>query len=100
MKAPPQTLVSIITPVYNEEIHLAECIESVLAQTYPHWEYVVVDNCSTDSSAQIARHYAEKDQRIRVYKNPSVLRAVPNHNSALRRISPLSKYCKIVFADD
>jgi glycosyltransferase involved in cell wall biosynthesis len=100
MKAQSQPLVSIITPVYNEEIHLAECIESVLAQTYSHWEYIVVDNCSTDSSAQIARHYAEKDQRIRVYKNPSALRAIANHNSALRQISPVSKYCKIVFADD
>jgi len=100
LKAQPQPLVSIITPLYNEEMHLAECIKSVLAQTYPYWEYIIVDNCSTDNSAQIARHYAEKDQRIRVYKTASVLRAIANHNAALRRISPVSKYCKIVFADD
>ena len=43
-----QPLVSVITPVYNGEKHLAECVESVLAQTYQHWKYVIVDNCSSD----------------------------------------------------
>jgi glycosyltransferase involved in cell wall biosynthesis len=100
MNAASQPLVSIITPVYNGAQYLAECIESVLAQTYPHWEYVIVDNCSKDGSTNIARQYAEKDQRIRIYENPQFLGALQNHNSALRQISPLSKYCKIVFADD
>ena len=43
-------LVSIITPLYNNAEHLSECIESVLAQTYPHWDYTIVNNCSTDGS--------------------------------------------------
>lgn len=95
-----QPLVSIVTPVYNGAQYLSECIESVLAQTYPHWEFIIVDNCSTDGSPEIARTYAARDPRIRVYENPDFLRALPNHNAALRQISPASKYCKIVFADD
>jgi len=93
-------LVSIVTPVYNNADHLSECIESVLAQTYQNWDYVIVNNCSTDGSGEIAHRYAAKDQRIRVHENQHFLRAIPNHNLALRQISPLSKYCKIVFGDD
>jgi len=93
-------LVSIVTPVYNDSTYLAECIESVLAQTYQNWDYTIVDNCSTDGSVEIARGYAAKDSRIRVHENQRFLRAVPNHNLALRQISPESKYCKMVFADD
>jgi glycosyltransferase involved in cell wall biosynthesis len=93
-------LVSIVTPVYNGAQYLSECIESVLAQTYPYWEYIVVDNCSTDGSAEIAYRYADRDPRIRVHANPRFLGALANHNSALRQISDQSKYCKIVFGDD
>jgi glycosyltransferase involved in cell wall biosynthesis len=96
--SPP--LVSIVTPVYNEEEHLAECIESVLSQTYKNWDYVIVDNCSTDGSLEIARRYAAKDRRIRIWQNQRFLHAVSNHNGALRQVSPASKYCKVVFADD
>ncbi len=92
--------VSIVTPVYNNRDYLAECIESVLAQTYQNWDYTIVNNCCTDGSAEIARRYAATDSRIRVYDNQQFLRAVPNHNVALREISSESKYCKIVFADD
>src|SRR5438552_3231392 len=41
-------LVSVVTPVYNGERYLRECIESVLAQTYANWHYVIVDNCRTE----------------------------------------------------
>lgn len=93
-------LVSVVTPIYNAAEYLAECIESVLAQTYQHWDYTIVDNCSADGSADIARDYASKNARIRVIENRQFLRAVSNHNVALRQISPGSKYCKIVFGDD
>jgi glycosyltransferase involved in cell wall biosynthesis len=95
-----QPLVSIVTPMFNEEKHVASCIESLLAQTYQNWECLIADNCSTDSSSQIVDAYAERDPRIRVERNDRCLRAVENFNCALRKISRSSKYCKIVFADD
>ena len=93
-------LVSIVTPVFNNRDYLAECIDSILAQTYRNWDCTIVNNCCTDGSAEIADRYAAKDPRIKVCDNQQFLRAVPNHNVALRQISPESKYCKIVFADD
>ena len=62
-------LVSVVTPVYNGERFLRECIESVLAQTYQHWDYTIVDNSSTDQTSEIAREYAARDSRIRVLRN-------------------------------
>jgi glycosyltransferase involved in cell wall biosynthesis len=95
-----QPLVSVVTPVYNGEKHLAECIESVIAQTYQNWDYVVVNNCSTDRTAEIAENYASRDSRIRVFNNEEHLDIIPNWNNALRQISPESKYCKVLHADD
>jgi glycosyltransferase involved in cell wall biosynthesis len=97
---PSSPRVSIITPVYNNEDHISECIESVLAQTYQNWDYTIVNNCSADKSAEIARYYAAKDPRIKVYENDQFLPVIANHNHALRQIAPDSKYCKMVFADD
>lgn len=79
---------------------MAECIESVLGQTYQNWEYVLVDNMSTDRSAEIAQRYAEQDKRLRLVHNKEFLTQVENYNHALRQISPNSKYCKLVQADD
>jgi len=71
-----------------------------LAQTYQNWDYTIVNNCSTDKTLEIARKYAAKDSRIRVHDNSTFLGMLPNHNLALRQISPESKYCKVVLADD
>jgi glycosyltransferase involved in cell wall biosynthesis len=100
MNMSEQPLVSVLTPVYNGEAYLAECIESVLAQTYSNWEYLIVNNCSTDGTLEIAERYARLDKRIRVYNNDALLDIIANHNKAFRLISVLSKYCKIVSADD
>jgi glycosyltransferase involved in cell wall biosynthesis len=95
-----QPLVSVITPVYNGEEFLAECIESVLAQTYQNWDYTIVNNRSTDRTLEIARRYAAMDSRIRVHDNAEFLPIIPNHNHAIRQISLESSYCKVVLADD
>jgi glycosyltransferase involved in cell wall biosynthesis len=95
-----QPLVSVVTPVYNTEAYVAECIESVLAQTYENWEYVIADNRSTDGTLEIARRYAEQDERIRVQTYEEHLSIIPNWNRAVREIAPTSKYCKVVHADD
>jgi glycosyltransferase involved in cell wall biosynthesis len=64
-------LVSIIVPVYNAERFLAEAIESVVAQSYPHWELLLVDDGSSDRSQEIAREFAEADpERIFCPEHP------------------------------
>jgi len=93
-------LVAVVTPVYNGEKYLVECIESVLAQSYQNWLYTIVNNCSTDKTVEIAERYAKKDSRVRVRSYNEFIGAIENHNRALRIISPDSKYCKIVSADD
>jgi glycosyltransferase involved in cell wall biosynthesis len=93
-------LVSIITPVYNGERYLSECIQSVLDQTYPNWEYIIVNNCSTDRTGDIVQGYAGKDRRIRAHTNRKLLPIMPNWNHAMRQISGDSRYCKVVHADD
>lgn len=59
-------LVSVITPAYNSAKFIAETIESVLAQTYPYWEMIITDDCSTDNTCEIIEGYAEKDPRIKL----------------------------------
>jgi glycosyltransferase involved in cell wall biosynthesis len=98
--AHPLALVSVVTPFYNTAPYLAQCIESVLAQTYPHFEYILMDNCSTDGSAEIAESYARRDARIRLIRCSEFLSQLANYNRGLKAISDSSKYCKIVQADD
>jgi glycosyltransferase involved in cell wall biosynthesis len=96
----PRPFVSVVTPFYNTAPYLAECIESVLAQTYANFEYVLLDNCSTDGSSDIAASYAAQDRRIRLIRCSEFVTQTHNYNRALRNISPTSEYCKIVQADD
>ena len=93
-------LVTVITPVFNTEAYLADCIESVLEQDYENWEYVVVDNRSTDRTLEVAREYAAKDERVRVVEHDAHLGMLANWNRALRELSPASAYCKVLHADD
>ncbi len=93
-------LVWVVTPVHNGERYLAECIESVLAQTYDNWEYLVVDNCSTDRTSEIVRAYCQRDERVRLERNSEFLPMIANWNRALRMIPRAAKYCKVVHADD
>ena len=57
-------LISIIVPVYNSANCLKSCIDNVLAQTYTEWELILVDDGSTDGSANICDDYANRDSRI------------------------------------
>ena len=100
MKPDAQPLVTVLTPVYNGESYLAECIESVLAQTYQNWEYCIVNNCSTDRTLEIAQTYAERDKRIRIHNNTEFVGCDQNGNIAFRQISLNSRYSKVVHADD
>lgn len=93
-------LVSIVIPVHNEEKYIAQCIESVLSQTYTNWEGIIVNNCSTDATLDILKRYENLDKRLRIYDNIKYLNQVDNHNEALTKISSSSEYCKMVLGDD
>jgi glycosyltransferase involved in cell wall biosynthesis len=100
VKYEEEPYVSVLTPVYNGEAYLAECIESVLNQTYRNFEYIIVNNCSTDGTLAIAEKYALQDQRIKVVSNEKFLTVIDNHNNAFNRMSPDARYCKVVSGDD
>ena len=78
-----QTLVSIVTVVYNGETHLEQTIRSVLEQTYPHIEYIIIDGGSKDRSVEIIKQYSdrlaywvsEKDKGISDAFNKGIARA-------------------------
>jgi glycosyltransferase involved in cell wall biosynthesis len=77
-----EPLVSVVTPFYNTDLYLAECIESVLAQTHRHFEYILVDNHSTDRSGAIADEYARRDSRIRLIRADQFRPQIPNYKFA------------------
>lgn len=62
-------MISIVLPVYNGEEYLRQSIDSILAQTYPNFELIIVNDCSTDSTPDIINEYLVKDKRIRVINN-------------------------------
>lgn len=73
-------LVSILMSVYNAQDTLGQGIDSILAQTYRNWEMIIVDDGSSDGSAEIIRHYAQADSRIRpvAQKNTGLTIALNN----------------------
>lgn len=68
MTAPPA--VSVLLPVYNGERHLAEALDSVLAQTFTDFEFLVIDDGSTDGCRDILSTYARRDSRVRLHRQP------------------------------
>ena len=63
--------VSIVLPCYNGEKYLRESINSMIKQTYKDWELIIVDDCSTDKTLEIANEYMQNDSRIKVIHNES-----------------------------
>jgi len=72
--------VSIGVPVYNGEKYLREAINSILAQTFTDYELIICDNCSTDSTEQICREFATRDERVRYYRRDANRGAAANFN--------------------
>lgn len=79
-----EKLVSIITPLYNCELYLKDCIDSVLSQSYQNWEMLIVDDQSEDSSYEIALKYSQKDTRIIVFQLPINSGSGPARNKAIK----------------
>lgn len=90
--------VSVLTTVYNRAQFLGECIESVQQSRFTDYEYIIVDDGSTDDSVAIARRYAAKDSRIKVFVNEQNLGDYPNRNKAASLA--IGQYIKYVDADD
>ena len=91
-------LVTVITPAYNAEKFIVEAIDSVLNQTYKEFEYIIIDDCSTDKTLKIAQTYAKKDKRVRVYKNEKNLGIAGNRNKGVSLAK--GKYIMWQDADD
>lgn len=75
--------VTVITPLYNCDYFLDKTIQSVISQTYQHWEMIIVDDCSQDDSLLIAHRYARKDERIRVIQLEENSGAAVARNTAI-----------------
>jgi len=89
--------VSVVMPVYNAERYVAEAVESILAQTFTDFEFIIIDDGSTDGSLSILQHYAGQEERIRLTSRPNTgfVRAV---NEGLSQAG--GKYIARMDADD
>ncbi len=72
--------VSFGMPVYNGENYIDQALDSVLNQTFTDFEVIISDNASTDKTEEICRRFAEKDSRIKYYRNEQNVGAAPNYN--------------------
>ena len=70
MKTNP--ILTVLMPVYNADKFLDESIGSILNQTYSDFEFIILDDASTDSSLKIIKNYAKKDKRIKVLDNKKI----------------------------
>ena len=77
--------VSLGLPAYSAGRWVANCLESVLAQTVADFELVISDNCSTDDTWSICQSYADRDARIRLVRQPENIGIAGNHNFTFRQ---------------
>lgn len=90
--------ISIIMPLYNAGWHLAECLDSVLEQTFTEFELLCVNDCSSDSTLEILRSYCMRDSRIRVLENAVHRGAAFSRNRGMREAR--GKYLAFLDGDD
>lgn len=89
-------VISVVMPVYNSEKYLRESIESILNQIFNNFEFIIVDDCSTDNSLEIIKSY--KDKRIKLIKNKKNLGTVKSRNIGLKEAQ--GDYIAIMDSDD
>jgi glycosyltransferase involved in cell wall biosynthesis len=87
-------------PAYNAQKFIGPAIESILDQSYPHFEFIIIDDCSTDDTWKIIQKYARKDKRIHAYKNKENLKIVKTRNKGFNLASKKAKYFAIFDSDD
>ncbi|HKP63776.1 MAG TPA: glycosyltransferase [Polyangiales bacterium] len=98
MAAEPR--VTVMMPVHNAQAYLREALDSVLGQSYPHWELVAIDDSSSDDSFALLQEYAAREPRLRVFRQPEQRGIVAARNRALENADPQSRYLAILDADD
>jgi len=91
-------IVSVVMPAYNARRFIGEAVQSVLDQTYGAWQLIVVDDASTDNTAEIVESYRRDDERILYVRNPGNMGVVHSRNRALDLAS--GKYVAFLDADD
>jgi glycosyltransferase involved in cell wall biosynthesis len=87
-------------PVYNPGRFLGEALDSVLEQTHRELELIAIDDASSDGSFELLQQYAQRDPRVRVFRQPHNLGIVAARNRAFREASPEAQYFAILDSDD
>ncbi|PSO83704.1 MAG: hypothetical protein BRC41_11810, partial [Cyanobacteria bacterium QH_9_48_43] len=80
----PFSKISVVMPVYNGANYIREAVESILNQTFTDFEFIVIDDCSTDRSWEILTKYANQDQRVKLFKNEENLGVTKSLNKGLK----------------
>jgi glycosyltransferase involved in cell wall biosynthesis len=93
-------LVAVVTPVLNGEEFLAETMDSVQAQTYPNLIHIVLDNASTDATAQIIDRYRGARVPVVTARKPATVPMARNWNDAIAMIPGEARYFRLLCADD
>lgn len=91
-------ILSVYMPVFNASPYLSQSIESILSQTYTNFEFIIIDDASTDNSWQIIKKYARLDKRLRIYQNKLNLGVSLTSNIAISYAR--GKYLARMDADD
>ena len=91
-------LVSIVIPVYNASRYLSTAIDSVLSQAYDNIELLIIDDCSSDNSIDIANKYKIKDSRVKIFKNDHNCKQAYTRNIGIKLA--IGKYLAFLDADD
>lgn len=81
---PTNPKISVIMSVYNGAEYLQEAIGSIINQTYSNFEFIIIDDCSTDNSLEIIQHNAAQDERIVLVQNPENLGLIKSLNKAIK----------------
>ena len=90
--------ISVLMPAYNAEKYIAEAIESILNQTFKDFEFIIIDDCSTDGTYSIIQRYAKRDDRMIVLKNEKNLKICETLNKGIEIAK--GKYIARMDADD
>ena len=91
-------LLTVLMPVYNAEKFLAESINSILSQTYSNFEFVILDDGSTDNSLKIIKAYAKEDKRIKILVNNKNQKTAKSRNILLKKAT--TEFIAWMDADD